>query len=87
MNDRHWCNGGVNHVVSLWEHKAAALEGQSRSLVPPAYQNLVATDLVLQRSAVPWKPGAGICPLVLVKVSLCWGSPESSGAWAQGRAQ
>lgn len=55
--------------------------------MPPAYRNLVVTHLMLQSSAVPCKPGAGICPLVLVKVSLSWGNPESSGAWAQGRAQ
>lgn len=78
MNDKHWYNGGVNSVVSLWEHEAAALKGQGRSLVPPAYQNLVVTYLMLQSSAVPCKPGAGICPLVLVKVSLSWGNPESS---------
>lgn len=55
--------------------------------MPPAYRNLVVTHLMLQSSAVPCKPGAGICPLVLVKVSLSWGNPETSGAWAQGRAQ
>lgn len=84
--NRHWCNGGVNHVVSPWEYKAAALEGQGRSLVPPAYRNIAAAHLVIQSSAVPCKPGPGIWALVLVKESVRWGSPESSGAQAWGRA-
>lgn len=68
------------------EHKAAALEGQGRSFVPPAYQNVAAAHLMIQSSAVPCKPGAGILALVLAKVSLYQGSPESSGAQAQGES-
>lgn len=54
--------------------------------MPPAYQNLVATHLMNQSSTVPCKPGAGTWPLVLAKVSLCRGNPESSGAQAQGES-
>lgn len=51
MNNRLWCNGGVNCTVSPWEHQGAALQGQGRSIVPPAYQSLVVTHPSIQSSA------------------------------------
>lgn len=79
MNNRQLCNGGVNHIVSPREHQGAALQGQGRSIVPPAYQNLVATHLSIQSSAEPCKPGPGALCLVPVQVRLCLGSLRALG--------